>query len=126
MAARPVAARRGADVERHADAVAGVVTGAAHLREIPTRPEIAGAPFRVSLKTAAGKHHGSGAQLTDFAMLARANAFDAIAVEQQIEAAGGIANFDAALLRRLGEHRDQARTAADRFDRQPAPKFELA
>src|SRR5262249_50724151 len=59
MAAGPVAARRPADFNRHADAVAGVVAAAAHLREVPARTEIARAPFRIGLKATAGKHHGS-------------------------------------------------------------------
>src|SRR6185437_11752857 len=57
MAARPVAAWAGADVERHADAVAGVVAGAAHLRHVPARAEIARAHFGVGFETAAGEHH---------------------------------------------------------------------
>ena len=38
VAARPVAARRGADVQRHADAVAGVEARAADFGEIPPGP----------------------------------------------------------------------------------------
>src|SRR5258708_12965821 len=49
VAARPVAIGHGADIERHADAVAGVEAGAAHLGEVPARPEIARAPFRLAL-----------------------------------------------------------------------------
>ena len=126
MATRPVAARRGADVERHADAVAGVVTGAAHLGEVPAGSEIARAPFRIGLEAAAGEHHRFGAQFAHVAMLAHAHAFDAVAVEQQIEPARRIADVDAALFRRRGEHIDQARAAADGFDGEPAPELELA
>src|SRR5580698_10387680 len=91
MAAGPVAARRGADIDRHADAVAGVVTAAAHLSEIPAGAEIACAPFRIGLEAAAGEHDRFGAQLFDVAVLAHAHAFDAVAVEQKFESAGRIA-----------------------------------
>src|SRR5205823_11395523 len=44
MAARPIAAWARTDIERHADAVAGVEARAAHLGEIPARAEIKRAP----------------------------------------------------------------------------------
>src|SRR3984893_8910623 len=55
VTARPVAARSCANVDRHADAVAGVVARAAHLGQIPAGAEIARAPFRIGLKTPAGQ-----------------------------------------------------------------------
>ena len=58
MTTRPVAARAGADRERHTNAVAGVKARAAHLGEIPSRPKITRAPFRIGFETAAGEHHG--------------------------------------------------------------------
>src|SRR3981081_4175392 len=63
MAARPVAARAGADRERHADAVAAVEAAAAHLGEVPAGAQIARAPFRIGLEAAAGEHHRLAAQL---------------------------------------------------------------
>ena len=56
MAARPVAGRHGAGLQRHADAVAGVEAGAADLGELPARPEIARAHFGVGLEAAGGEH----------------------------------------------------------------------
>src|SRR5215467_1497644 len=126
VATRPVSARRGADVERHADTVAGVVTGTAHFREIPTGSEIARAPFRIGFETAASKHDRSGTQLADFALLAGADAFDAIAVEEQIDAAGRIAGFEAALFRSFGDQRHQPRTSTHRLHCKPAPNLEPA
>src|SRR6516225_7039717 len=82
MAAGPVAARRRADFNRHADAVAGVVAAAAYLREVPARTEIARAPFRIGLKATAGKHYGLRAQLDNDAIMPGADAFDPVAVEQ--------------------------------------------
>ena len=58
--------------------------------------------------------------------MTRADTFDAVPVEQQIQPARRIANFDAALFCRVGQHCNQARAAADRFDGQAAPEFELA
>src|SRR5262249_58472177 len=63
VAARPVAAWLSADRERHAQAVAHVEAGAAHLGELPAGPEIARAPFGVGLEAAAGEHHGAGGKL---------------------------------------------------------------
>ena len=57
VAARPVAGRHGADVQRHLDAVAGVEAGAAHLGEVPARAEIARAHLGIGLEPAAGQHH---------------------------------------------------------------------
>ena len=80
MATRPIAARARADLERHADAVAGIEARTAHFGEIPARPEIARAPFGVGLEAAAGEHHGSGAQFPDRAVLAHPHTFDARSV----------------------------------------------
>ena len=62
MAAGPVAVRHGADLERHADAVAGVEARTAHLGELPVRAEIAAAPLRIRLEPATGKHHRAARQ----------------------------------------------------------------
>ena len=126
MTAGPVAARTCADGERHANAVAGVEARAADLGEIPSRPEIARAPFRIGFEAAAGEHHRLGAQFLRRAIAAHPHAFDAVAVIKQIERARPVANFDAALLRGGGEHGDKARPAADRLHRQPAPELESA
>src|SRR5580698_3595607 len=102
VTARPVAARRGPDIDRHANAVAGVVARTAHLREIPAGPEIARAPFRIGLETTAGEHHRFRPQFAHLAVLAHADALDPVAVEQQIEAARRIVDVDAALFCRRG------------------------
>ena len=57
MAARPVAAGRSADLQRHADALPRVEAAAAHLGQVPTRPQVTRAPFRIGLETAAGQHN---------------------------------------------------------------------
>ena len=83
VAARPVAARARADVQRHADAVAGVEAGAAHLGEVPAGAEIARAPFGIGLEAAAGEHDRLAAQLAFDAVVPDAHAFDADAVDRQ-------------------------------------------
>src|SRR5262249_10828353 len=126
VTARPVAARTCADLERHADAVAGVEAGAPHLGEVPAGSEIAGAPLGVGLEAAAGEHDRLAVKLAHLTAVADAYAFDAVAGREQVERAGAVTDVDAALLRRLGQHVDEARAAADRFDGEAAPELELA
>src|SRR5881409_52855 len=54
VAARPVAEGAGADLEGHAEAVAGVEARAAHLGQLPARTEVARSPLGVGLEAAAG------------------------------------------------------------------------
>src|SRR5260370_18760097 len=77
VAARPVTGRAGADLKRHADAVAGVPAAAAHLCQIPAGAEIARAHFRIGLEAAAGKDDGPGTQLVQTVIPADAHAVDA-------------------------------------------------
>src|SRR3984893_10670888 len=126
MTARPVAAGARADVHGHADAIAGVEAGAAHLGEIPSRAEIARAPFRIGFKPAAGNHHRLAGQVAFHAVVTNAHAFHAHAVGQELERARLIADLDAALGCGLGQHLDETRPAADGLDRKPAPELELA
>ena len=52
VAAAPVPPRQRADVQRHLDAVAGVVRRAAHARELPVGPEMARAHLWIRLESA--------------------------------------------------------------------------
>src|SRR3546814_5552112 len=65
MAARPVSEGRGADIQRHADAVARVEASAAHLRQLPARPQVARPPLGIGLETAAGEHHSGCPKVVD-------------------------------------------------------------
>src|SRR5256885_12382104 len=58
VTAAPVAPRLRADVERHADAIAGVVWGAAHAREVPVGPEVARTHLYVGLEAPGGEDDG--------------------------------------------------------------------
>src|SRR5262245_27843666 len=59
MRARPIAVGLSTDLKRHPESVSGVVAGAANLGRCPAWPQVAGAPFGVGLKAAAGKYHGA-------------------------------------------------------------------
>src|ERR1700716_2663035 len=63
MAAGPVAAWACADIQCHADAVAGVEARAAHFGEVPAGTEIARAPFGIRFESTASEHDRSAAQL---------------------------------------------------------------
>src|SRR5207244_11533144 len=64
VAARPVAEGAGADLEGHAEAVAGVEARAAHLGQLPARTEDAPPPLRVGLEADAGEHDGPRREIT--------------------------------------------------------------
>src|SRR5262249_5803799 len=125
VASRPVAAGACTDIHRHADAIAGIETRAAHLRQVPAGPEIARAPLRVGLETAAREHDRFATQLTFGAVVPDAHAADPDAVMEQAERPRAVANLDAAFGRRIGEHRDKAGSAADGLDGEAAPELEL-
>ena len=81
--ARPVAGRLGADVERHADAVAGVEAGAAHLGELPAGAQVARAHLGVGLEAAGRQHHAFAGDLDGLALVADAHALDAVVVADE-------------------------------------------
>ena len=83
VAAGPLAGRHGADVQRHAQAVAGVEARAAHLGQVPAGAEVAGAPLGVGLEAAGGQHHRVGGQVAGDAVLLDAHAADAGVVGDQ-------------------------------------------
>ena len=127
VAARPVAERDGADVERHADAVAGVVAGAAHAGEVPALAEIAHAHLGVGLEAAAGEHHRLGGDVLVAGLAADGDAGDAaVAVLQQLGRAGAVADLDADLAAALEQELDEAGAAADGLDGDAAVEVVLA
>src|SRR5580698_506306 len=78
VCAGPLPVRLRSDVERHADTVAGVVPGAAHLGHVPARAEIARAPLAAGLEAATGQHYRIRSDLLFDAVNDRANSFNAI------------------------------------------------
>ena len=65
VASAPVSERLGADVHRHAYAVAGVELGSAHLRQFPSGAEVSGTHFRVRLESAAGERDGAALDVVE-------------------------------------------------------------
>ena len=94
MATRPVAVGRGADIQRHADAVAGVEAGAAYLGQFPARPQIACAPFQVGLETATGQDYGLALDVVNLPAALDPHAGDRVSVESQIDDPRPVSNFD--------------------------------
>src|SRR5262249_44720279 len=126
VAAGPVAAGARADVHRHADAVAGVETRAAHLGEVPAGPEITRAPLGIGFEAAAREHDRFAAQLAFDALVADAHARHPQGGVEEAEPACAVTNLDAAFGRGIGEHLDEAGSASDRLHGEAAPELELA
>ena len=118
---RPVAVGLGADVERHADAVAGVVAGAAHVAPAPSRGRGTARASPVRLEAAAGEHHGPARDLSEAARpMADHRADRPAPVEQELARPLGVVNLDADGVGALVERLDEAGAAADRLDRHAA------
>ena len=124
MAARPVAGRHGAGFQRHADAVALVEAGAAHLGEVPAGAEVACPPGSVGLEAAAGEHDGPRADVRRAPADARVHAVHAVVVREQGERRSLVVDGDARLRCGLVESADETRPAAPGLDREPAPEAE--
>ena len=118
MAAGPVAAAGGPGVERHADAVAGVETGAADLRDLPAGPEILGAPGGVGLEAAAGEHHRVGGQDRVRDM----HTAHPIGLHVEGHGAHAVTDVDAGASRDVGQAVHEPRTAAPGLYGQSAPE----
>ena len=58
MTPGPITVGHRSDVQCHANAIAGIVTGTANLCQFPTGAEIAGTHFCVRFKATCGKHYG--------------------------------------------------------------------
>src|SRR5258708_25721456 len=126
VAARPVAGGGGADVERHADRVAGVEARAAHLGELPSRPQIARALFGIGLKAARSEDHRLAFQLHCFSAMLRTNAMHARIVAEKRQRACAIPDLVCRLLLEKKNAIDQPGAAAHRLDADPAPQLEPA
>src|SRR2546426_2076652 len=83
VAARPVAEGVGADLQGHAEAVAGVEARAAHLGQLPARTEVARPPLGVGLEAAAGEHDRPRDEITNLSTAAYAHAVYTHTVPQE-------------------------------------------
>src|SRR5205823_10053490 len=83
MRAGPMPVWRRAEIERHAEPLPGVEAAAAHLRQIPARPEIAGAHLGIGLAPAASEHDGARAQIDKAPLMPYPHAADPVIALQQ-------------------------------------------
>ncbi len=117
VTAGPLPVRERADLHRHAQAIAGVVAGAAHLGVVPRPAEVAGAPLRVGLEPAAAQHHRLRPDLVEPLRALGKHAGDAPApILQQAHRRGVVADLDALALRDLEPHRGEAHALVSRAD----------
>ena len=126
VAARPVAIGHRADIERHADPVAGIEPCPAHLGELPAGAEIARAPFVITLESAGGEHHRFRPDLLDAALALHLHPAHRHPVEDEVGRAVAVTDLDAPRGGDLVQRIDQPGTAAPGLDREPAPELELS
>jgi len=122
VTAGPVAAGRGADLDRHRDAGAGVEARAAYLRQIPSGPEIARAPFRVRLESARGEHDRFCRDALRRAAAAQFESVHAFVVGEKARRARSVPDFRALALRGPREVVDEARSSPPGFHGEAAPE----
>src|SRR5690606_25210152 len=124
---RPVAIGPRADLEGHANAVAHIVLGAAHTREIPAGAEIARPHLRAGFETAARQDHGARLDLLEPVRPAHFDAGDAaLPVVQQTHGTGLVAELAAELQHTLDFGLHEAGTAAHGLDVHAAIEVLLA
>ena len=126
VASRPVAVRPRAGSERHVEARAHVETSAADFRELPARPEIAGAHLRIGFKAAAGKYYCAGVDRNAFAAMLGNHPGDAAALADQADRGRLVHDWDAAPLHIGVKRVEQLRAAAPDMQREPPPELELS
>src|SRR5690349_19834000 len=126
MTTRPLPEGLRADVERHANAVAGVVPRPADFRDVPARTEIARTPLTIGFETASREHNGFRADLLLDAVVDHAHALHAAAAANQCDHLRVVTNVDAVLLccRVLRLH--ETATATRGLHDGAAEEFELA
>src|SRR5207247_1934201 len=101
VAARPVAGRLRADVERHADRVAGVEARAAHFGELPAGAQVARAPLGIRLKAACGEHYRPAFNFYGLPCFFQDHTVDSVIIRNQRNGASFVPDVDAVLSRRL-------------------------
>src|SRR4029434_9810268 len=110
--------------QRHLDAEAGVVAGAAYLGEVPARSEVARAHLRIGFETAARKDHRCRADLDLLALVLRAHAeHHAVVVGDEADGGRLVEDLDAFALARLVLVLDQAGAPAQGRGAKPAPEL---
>ena len=126
VAAGPVAGRHGADVKRHADAVAGVEARTADRRQVPAGAEIPRPPFGVGLEAARRQHHGARPDIEGVVAFAGDDATDRALLDDQLHGPGSVKDFHAGALDCRRQPVYQPRPAAPGFQAQSTPELEPA
>ena len=126
MRARPVPGRRRADVERHLQPLPGVEARAAHLGEVPARPEIARPHLGIGLEPAAGEDDRLGAQVDQPSLMAHPHAGDAVVALQQRDRRSVVEDRDLLAFGAAVQRLHQFLAAAPDMAGEPAPELELA
>src|SRR5262249_3287662 len=126
VTARPLPIGLRADLECHPNAVAGVVARAAHLRHVPARTEVAGTPFAICLKAAAGQDDRPAADILLDAVNEGADSFNAVFAPQDGLRARTVTHCYAMLGRCLVFCFDEACAATIGIDDNATEEFELA
>ncbi len=127
MTAGPVTVRCCADVERHADSVTRVEARPADFGDLPARAEITRAPLGVGFEATCGDHDGFC--LDRLGCAARTPDDDTrnvATVRRKPRNARFVLDSDAAARAALRQTVDEARSTADRLDRESTPELELA
>src|SRR5690348_11769504 len=126
MTTRPLPEGLRADVERHPDAVAGVVAGPPDFRDVPARTEIARAPLAIGFETASREHNGFRADLFLDAVVDHAHALHTAAAANQCDHLRVVTNVDAVLLCGLVLRLHETATATRGLHDRAAEELELA
>src|SRR3990172_7311643 len=116
--------RLGADAQRHGKAVPGVVFRASHLGQIPSRAQIASAPFGVGLESAACQNYCAALDRACRTLDRDDYAGNARIVVCELPCPRTVADQDALLLRRFIQGTDQTRAAAPCGHNGASPKLE--
>ena len=109
VATRPLPIGGGAQAERLADSVAGVVGGASRFGALPAGADALGAHFGVRLETAASENDGARADFMRPVPVARLDADDRAGfVRQQTNHGGFVKDWDGGAAAGVGEHPNQS------------------
>src|SRR5262249_32312889 len=127
VARGPVPIGLGADVERHLDALARVLARAARAGQVPVRPDVARAPFRLGLGAPARADDRARRRVEEALGSADDASGDAaLRIGEEPPGALAVPALDPGLLRPPHRHVDETSAAAHRLDVQAAPEVVLA
>ena len=121
-----MAGRPRAEVEQHAQHLAGVVLGAAHLHHVGVAGEVARAHLRIGLEAARTRDHRLGHEIIAAVRAAHRHAFDPAQIAQHAADRRLEADLDAEALGDLPPLRELTGPATRHVDRDAALEIALA